>query len=548
MSVLQASRKKPFMGLTGGWLTFWITVACATDMTLFGYDQGVFSGVVVTQDFLELHDLVGPGRTKVLSTVTAIYDVGCFFGAIIAFTVGERLGRKKSVLLGTSIMAVGVLIQTISYSLAQMFVGRIILGLGNGINTATAPIWQTETAQLKWRGKLVILEMWMNIAGFCLVNWINYGLSFRGGSVAWRFPLAFQFFFIFILWATVPWLPESPRWLIANDHKEEAQFILACLEAKQTDDPYVITQMHTIEYSVQYEREHATRWRELVRGRNIGSTKTVRRLLLGAGTQFMQQFEGINIMSYYLPTVLIESVGLSNSMARLLTACNASSYFVFSGVAVPMVERWGRRGLMLLSTAGQFLSFLVITILLYFSENSPNGGTFGKASIAFFFLYYIAFGMGMLGVPWLFPTEVNSLPMRTKGAAVATATNWITNFVIVEITPIGIQNLGWRFWIVWTVFNAVFLPVIYFVYPETANRSLEDLDAYYRTNPPLIVTRSPEAISKKRPVRFLEQENAELHKAEAELARQHVAVDVDKVERPKLKVQGSLQKGAACDG
>lgn len=192
----------------------------------------------------------------------------------------------------------------------------------------------------------------------------------------------------------------SSSWLIANDHKEEAQFILACLEAKQTDDPYVITQMHTIEYSVQYEREHATRWRELVRGRNIGSTKTVRRLLLGAGTQFMQQFEGINIMSYYLPTVLIESVGLSNSMARLLTACNASSYFVFSGVAVPMVERWGRRGLMLLSTAGQFLSFLVITILLYFSENSPNGGTFGKASIAFFFLYYIAFGMGMLGVPW----------------------------------------------------------------------------------------------------------------------------------------------------
>lgn len=85
-------------------------------------------GVVVTQDFLELHDLVGSGRTKVLSTVTAIYDVGCFFGAIVAFTIGERLGRKKSVLLGTTTMAVGALIQTASYSLAQMFVGRIILG------------------------------------------------------------------------------------------------------------------------------------------------------------------------------------------------------------------------------------------------------------------------------------------------------------------------------------------------------------------------------------------------------------------------------------
>lgn len=79
------------------------------------------------------------------------------------------------------------------------------------MNTSAAPVWQTETAQAKWRGKLVILEMMMNIAGFSLVNWINYGLSFSGGSVAWRFPLGFQAVFLIVLWATVPWLPESPR-------------------------------------------------------------------------------------------------------------------------------------------------------------------------------------------------------------------------------------------------------------------------------------------------------------------------------------------------
>ncbi|KAF4539444.1 Sugar/inositol transporter [Lasiodiplodia theobromae] len=499
MALSNDTGKKPFFGQRGGWLTFWITVACATDMTLFGYDQGVFSGVVVTQNFLELHDLVGPGKTKVLSTVTAIYDVGCFFGAIIAFTIGERLGRKKAVLLGTTVMAVGALIQTSSYGLAQMFVGRIILGFGNGINTATAPIWQTETSQFKWRGKLVILEMTMNIAGFTLVNWINYGLSFRGGSVAWRFPLAFQFFFIFILWATVPWLPESPRWLIGQGRMEEARTVIAALEDKPEEHEYVTTEVQTIDYSVRYELEHGIRWRDLLRGRNTGSTKTIRRLLLGAGTQFMQQFEGINIMSYYLPTVLIEYVGVSNEMSRLLTACNATSYLVFSSLAIPLVEKWGRRKLMMLSTFGQGFAFLIITILLRFSTTSSNGQAFASASIAFFFLYYIAFGMGMLGVPWLYPSEISSYPMRTKGAAVATATNWITNFVIVEITPIGIESLGWRFWIVWTVFNAVFLPVIYLFYPETANRSLEDLDEYYRTNPSLIVIKDPHAISTKMP-------------------------------------------------
>ena len=84
--------------------------------------------MVVTQNFLEIHDLVGPHRAKVLSTVTAIYDVGCFIGAIVAFTVGERLGRKKSIILGSTIMGVGVILQCSSFSLAQMFVGRIILG------------------------------------------------------------------------------------------------------------------------------------------------------------------------------------------------------------------------------------------------------------------------------------------------------------------------------------------------------------------------------------------------------------------------------------
>lgn len=108
-------------------------------------------------------------------------------------------------------MAVAALLQATSFSLAQMFVGRTILGIGNGINTSTAPIWQTETAPTKWRGKLVILEMWLNIAGFSACNWINYGFSFESGPVAWRFPLAFQYVFFIILFATVPWLPESPR-------------------------------------------------------------------------------------------------------------------------------------------------------------------------------------------------------------------------------------------------------------------------------------------------------------------------------------------------
>ncbi|CAJ0547200.1 Ff.00g018270.m01.CDS01 [Fusarium sp. VM40] len=435
--------KQHFFGFRGGWLTFWITVACATDMTLFGYDQGVFSGVVVTQDFLKLHNLVGPTKTNLLDTVTAI------------------LRYRKAILLGMVIMSIGTVIKVSSYSFQQMIVGRIVLGIGNGINTATAPIWQTETAQAKWRGKLVILEMAMNIAGFCLVNWINYGLSFVEGSVAWRFPLAFQFVFIFVLFATVPGFP--------SHHVGSSRM-----------------------YSVNYEREHTIKWKDILlkRNKDTADTKTLRRLLLGANTQLMQQFGGINIMSDYMPTVLINSVGLTESMARLLSACNAVSYLIFSSAAVFLVERWGRRGLMLLSTAGQLLSFLVITILLRYAVGDKKE-VLGSASIAFFFFYFISFGV-----------------------ALATGTNWITNFIIVEITPIDIQTLGWRFWIVWTVTNTLFLPVIYFFYPETSNRKLEDMDAHFRENPSIIVIKDEGATMAKRPEKYILQDQEDVQRQE----------------------------------
>ncbi|KAJ5105215.1 hypothetical protein NUU61_002562 [Penicillium alfredii] len=129
------------------------------------------------------------------------------------------------------------------------------------------------------------------------------------------------------------------------------------------------------------------------------------------------------------------------------------STLFFTCFSVPRVEHWGRRGLMLLSTFGQFLSFLIITILLRFTETSGKGSNVASPSIAFFFLFYISFGLGILGIPWLYPTEISSLSMRTKSTAVPTATNCI----------------GWNFWIVWTVFNAAFLPVLYFFYPETGS-------------------------------------------------------------------------------
>lgn len=464
--------------------------------------------MIVTGDFLDTLNL--RDNASLLGTVTALYDVGCLVGAIFAMCYGEALGRKKSILLGTTVMAIGALLQITAYGVPQMIVGRVVAGLGNGLNTSTAPVWQGETSQIRWRGKLVIVEMVLNIAGYSVSNWITYAFSYVVGPASWRFPLAFQFVFILILWATVPWLPESPRWLIAHGRCGEAKVIIANLEDLGPNDPYVVTAYTEIVDAVEYERQNAVSWSQLLRGRTNeqGGTCAIRRLVLGAGAQAIQQLSGINVTSYYLPTVLMESVGMSEKMARLLAACNSVSYLLAGMVAIPQIERWGRRRLFMVCALGQGVCYLLITVLLAMNEKPgyAHAEQVASASVAFFFAYYVFFGCGFQGIPWLLPVEINSLSMRTKGAGLATATNWAMNFMVVEITPVGIQALGYRFYIIWTVLNFSFVPIIYLFYPETANRALEDIDLFFRENQGVFVHRNPEAISTKRPARYIEME------------------------------------------
>lgn len=269
--------------------------------------------------------------------------------------------------------------------------------------------------------------------------------------------------------------------------------------------------------------------------------------------------------SYYLPTVLIESVGLSNTLARLLAACNSVSYLLFSLIGIPNVERWGRRKMMMYAAAGQFFCYCIITVCIRYNEDtslSPARNTqWAKGSIAFFFLYYVFFGIGWQGVPWVSSllhyfraacsliiaiSDRNQLHgnankrrcsrhshqlVSLSAADLAAPTHQahrIFNFMVVEITPPGIRSLGWRFYIIWCVFNFAFIPTgkpnprlfiptahstaVYFFYPETAGRTLEDLDRYFAGDAPLLVFRDKEVISSKRPQQYIENEKAEVRR------------------------------------
>jgi len=157
-------------------------------------------------------------------------SLGCFFGAVVCIWVGNWLGRRKTIFLGSAIMVVGAALQAGAVDLGMFIGGRVITGFGNGLNTSTVPTWQSETSKSHRRGMLVMIEGALITGGVMLSYWIDFGLSFAEPSeVSWRFPLAFQIFFALIILAFILELPESPRWLILKGREDEAITVLAAL-------------------------------------------------------------------------------------------------------------------------------------------------------------------------------------------------------------------------------------------------------------------------------------------------------------------------------
>jgi MFS family permease len=152
-------------------LQYGITAACGAGFLLFGYDQGVFGGLLDNEPFLRTFGF--PGAT-IQGQIVATYDIGCIIGTLVSMYAGDKLGRRRCILIGCVILIIGAILQTASYSLAQMIVGRVVAGIGNGMNTIAIPIWQTETARPKDRGKLIVFQLVTNIFGIVITNVSTY--------------------------------------------------------------------------------------------------------------------------------------------------------------------------------------------------------------------------------------------------------------------------------------------------------------------------------------------------------------------------------------
>ncbi|KAK1782849.1 hypothetical protein QBC45DRAFT_483034 [Copromyces sp. CBS 386.78] len=403
-----------------------------------------------------------------IGTMVAILEIGALISSLMVGRIGDIIGRRKTILYGSCIFFVGGALQTIATDMAMMMTGRIIAGLGVGMLSTIVPVYQSEISPPHNRGKLACIEFSGNIIGYTTSVWVDYFCGFIEGNLSWRLPLLMQCVMGALLGLGSLIIVESPRWLLDNDHDEEGIVVIANLYGGgDIHNPRARDEFREIKMDVLLARQEGERtYSEMFK-------RYSRRVFIAMSAQALAQLNGINVISYYAPLVF-ESAGWVGHDAVLMTGFNGITYFLSTIPPWYIVDRWGRRPILLTGAVAMVLSLSAISYSLYLDTPWTPSVVVGMVMI-----YNAAFGYSWGPIPWLYPPEILPLKIRSKGASLSTATNWAFNFLVGEMTPILQELIHWRLYLIHAFFCAVSFVIVYFLYPETCGVRLEDMDTLF---------------------------------------------------------------------
>jgi sugar porter (SP) family MFS transporter len=460
--------------------SYFVAFASAMGGLLFGYEIGVIGQVLSMFSFNKyfgavLDTLDADGNHTRTDTyyfsqamVPFTFVVGCCIGAIFSTWSCDAFGRKRPIIFSGVLFLVGGVLQTIATNLTVFYVGRVMGGISIGILSAAVPLYISETSPTEVRGRMISVQQLMITLGIVIANIVNAIITsqLQGQELEWRVALAMQNVPALILCLLMFFMPMSPRWLATHDRNSEALSTIAKLRSSSVNAAGVQSEYKEIVESVEFERTIGTgTWGELFSG--TMTKRTFRAFVM----QTFQQWTGINVVMYFQGQ-LVQAMGFNLATAAVPAGIAVSAVnFVSTFPGMYMVERLGRRPLLIWGAVGMAISHLGVMIGL-------KTGFFVIAIIAFFtFIFCFASTWGP--VAWVYQSEIFPLRVRSKGTGLATFANWLNNAMIGLFFPYMMASLGENSFLIFTVTCLMMSTFTYFFLPETKGIPLEQMEQIF---------------------------------------------------------------------
>ncbi|EEH04071.1 sugar transporter [Histoplasma capsulatum G186AR] len=443
---------------------------------LFGYDQGVVSGVLTMESFGALFPRIYSDSSFKGWFVSTLL-LAAWLGSLVNGPFADYIGRKLSIIVAVVVFLVGSAIQAGAVNLEMLFVVSITVGI-------------------------------------LLSYWIDYGTNYIGGSrcapniphsggtpsspafdpyndvgpngcdgqsdASWRIPFALQIIPAIILGAGMILFPDSPRWLLMKDRDEDALATLGKLRRQPTDDPTLVAEYLEIKASVIVENTFAAQKYAGMSGAKLHAAQyyslvstwpRFERLSIGCCVMFFQQFMGCNAMIYYAPTIFSQ-LGLDgNTTSLLATGVYGIVNCLSTLPALFWIDKVGRRVLLMCGATGTCISLVIVgAIIGKYGSALVDHADAGWAGIAFIYIYDINFSYSFAPIGWVLPSEIFNLSIRSKAISITTSTTWMCNFIIGLVTPDMLESITWGTYIFFAAFCMLALAFTFFFVPETRGK------------------------------------------------------------------------------
>ena len=478
--------KKPNLRL----MYIWLFLCCMGVEMTSGFDSQLINTLQFAQTF---HKYFGDGHKNedgdwaiepgMLGFVNSCYQLGSIFAVPFAPWVANKYGRRWSIMLGSVIMVVGALLQGFAQHVAMYIISRMLLGMGILFCIISGAALIGELGHPKERAVLTSLFNSSYFIGQIVASAIAIGTTDIPSDWAWRLPSLLQICPSIVQIATVFLLPESPRFLISKDKSEEAAAILVKYHAEgDASSPLVQAEIVQIRETIKAEMEASKQsWLDLVRSAGMR-----RRVYVTIFIGLFTQLSGNTLLSYY-SNVLFNMMGYTSSYAKSrINVANACWGLINATIIALVVTRFKRRHMYMLSATLMLLVFIAMTVSLEALQRAEDAGvrnsSAGIAALVFYFAYNPTYNIGNNALTYTYLVELWPYAQRSRGIGVQQIFGKLAGFFSTNVNSIALDAIKWKYLAIYCGWITFEFLVVYFLYPETSGRTLEELAFLFEDN------------------------------------------------------------------